>query len=155
MLRLSSTIILLLVCTSTLGSDLFELSKSEQPDKELIKASMSSSMISFQIGTTSHGGTVSISGPDGIFMTEAFEGQSTTINLLNSLKKLPPGRYTYTIKAHVGNLRLVQDTIDNGRGEDNFTYAGTPISHSGSFVVNSGSIQSFSQIKEASNNDEW
>lgn len=154
MVRFSSAIILSLICSSAMSTGLFELGKSEKPIKELIKAATSSSMISLQIGATSHGGTISISGPDNVFITEAFEGQSLTLNLLDKLEKLPPGRYNYTIKTHVGNLRLVQDTIDNGRGEDNFTYAGTPVSHSGSFVVNSGSIQSFAQIKEASSN-EW
>lgn len=152
----SSTAVVLaltLLNTSTYASDLFELNKSQNIKKNMIQSSKSGSMISFRVNGKNHGGTISVSGPAGFNITEKFESSSNTLNLLDKYSKLPAGIYHYQISAHVGPLRLIKDTINNGRGENNTTYAGTPVNHSGSFTVKGGSIQQFQQLKESSS--EW
>lgn len=151
-LVVSSTILL---ASNTTASDLFELNRqaSDLSKKSPIQASLSSTFISFNVQGSSHGGTISISGPGGFAQTIEFSESSKTINLLDSdtltaNNSLPPGRYEYEITAHVGPLKLIMDTMNNGRGDNNFTYSGESVTHSGSFVVEGGGIKQFAQIQE-------
>lgn len=145
-----------LMVSNALASDLFELKNQRlDPSKQpKIQTSLSSTFLSFQVPARAHGGTISISGPNGYNHTVTFDGSNYSLSLLDSksLKstnnRLPPGRYNYQIATHVGSLKLVTDTMNNGRGENNFTYAGTPLHQSGSFVIKGGSIQQFEQIQE-------
>lgn len=138
---------------SDVGGGLFELNK-EKINKEVIQVSTSSSSISFRVNASSHTGTISVSGPNGFNIVEAFDGSSKTLNLLEKYRRLPTGIYHYQITTHIGDLRLVKDTMNNGRGDNDFTYVGTPVNHSGSFRVNAGSIVRYNQQREASAN-EW
>lgn len=122
--------------------------------QQLFRTQASGSLLSLLLSARNHGGVITISGPEGFSLSQPFSEQSLSLNLLDSTERLPAGRYDYQVTAHVGALQLIQDTLDNGRGDENFTYAGTPVSISGSFVVESGSIVQYSQIKEDSYS-EW
>lgn len=122
--------------------------------KHLFKSSASGTSLSLRLDAKNHGGTITVSGPNGYYISESFEGSLMYLNLLDKYAKLAPGRYEYHVTAHVGQKKLIKDNINNGRGENNFTYAGTPVSHSGSFVVEDGRVKTFDQsIKEERN--EW
>ena len=153
MARITVFAITFFIGFNAFASDLFELGKPAKP-KQQIQTSLNGTMVSFKVVGKSHGGIISVSGPNGFYVNETFDGTSKTINLLEKFDKLPPGQYSYQISAHVGPLKLVRDTINNGRGDDNFTYAGTPVEYSGSFIVKSGSIQQFRQLREPATN-EW
>lgn len=146
----------LLMVSNAFATNLFELNKnqSESNAQPKIQTSISSKFLSFRVPVRTHGGTVSIAGPNGYNHTVKFKGSSYSISLTDSesLKstnnQLPAGRYYYQIDTHVGTLKLVTDNMNNGRGENNVTYAGKPLRQSGSFVVKGGSIQQFAQIQE-------
>ncbi|BDX07609.1 hypothetical protein [Planctobacterium marinum] len=146
----------LLFAGNAISGDLFELNKKGLGSQQnpTVQAKLSSTHISLNVQGASHGGTISISGPAGFAHTIEFSGSSETVNLLESdsllakNNQLPPGRYNYQITTHVGPLKLIRDTMNNGRGENNFTYAGKPVFHSGSFIVEGGSIKQFAQTNE-------
>lgn len=153
-LLISASLLASSICFSAFGSDsLFELSNTSKK-AEIFRASTSSNTLSIVASKTLHDGTISIVGPEGYFVTYPYSSQSITINLLEKSDVLPSGRYSYQVSAHFGPLKLIQDKIDNGREEQNFTYAGTPVTFSGSFEVKSGSIIQYAQIKEE-NANEW
>lgn len=144
------------VASNTIASGLFELDRqlSDLSKKSPIQTSLSSTFISFNVQGKAHGGTISITGPGGFAQTVEFSESSETVNLLDSESlsatnnRLLPGRYEYEITTHVGPLKLIMDTINNGRGDNNFTYAGEPVTHSGSFTVEGGGIKQFAQVQE-------
>ena len=150
------TIGLFVIANQANSQELFELEK-EQPTaiKPAIEASTSSTRISFRVAGKANGGSITISGPNGYHSEQTFRGSSDTVSLYDSKNmaalddKLPPGRYNYRIATQVGPFKLIKDTMDNGRGDKNYTYAGTPVVHEGSFVVKGGSIQKFEQSEEA------
>lgn len=135
---------------SASGADLSSL----KTGKQLFKSSASGTSLSLQVDAKNNGGTITIAGPNGFYITEDFKGSTMYLNLLDKYTKLLPGRYEYHVTAHVGPKKLIRDTINNGRGENDFTYAGTPVSYNGSFVIEGGRIKEFDQsIQEQSN--EW
>lgn len=147
---------LLIVTNKASSQEFFELNQ-EQPTqvKPAIDASTSSSSISFRVAGKVNGGSVVISGPNGYHSEQKFSGSTDTISLYDAINmealdhKLPPGRYHYRISTQVGPYKLIKDTMDNGRGDKNFIYAGKPVVHTGSFVVQGGSIQEFADVEEA------
>lgn len=156
MKKLVTLIGLLVIANQATSQEGFDLDK-EQPTaiEHPVDASFSSSGISFRIGGKASGGVITISGPNGYHSERTFRGSSETVSLYDSKSlaalddKLPPGRYDYRIATQVGPFKLIRDTMDNGRGDKNYSYVGTPVVHTGSFVVKGGSIQEFEQIEEA------
>lgn len=147
---------LLLITSQATSQELFELEKGQPTAiRPAIEASTSSSKISFRVAGKTNGGSITISGPNGYHSEQKFMGSSDTVSLYDSKSmaavdnKLPPGRYNYRIATQVGPFKLIKDTMDNGRGDKNYTYAGTPVVHTGSFIVKGGSIQEFEQTEEA------
>lgn len=147
---------LFVITNQVTSQELFELEK-EQPTaiKPAIEASTSSTRISFRIAGKANGGSITISGPNGYHSERKFRGSSDTVSLYESKSmetldhELPPGRYNYRIATQIGPYKLIKDTIDNGRGDKNYTYAGTPLVHTGSFIVEGGSIKEFGDVEEA------
>lgn len=94
-------------------------------------------------------GMLKIAGPDGYFAQEFKEDGLPSLYLDQALTgSLPDGDYNYEFIGMTGPYRLVRDTINNGRGENDFTYAGTPVKKSGHFKVVNGQIKIFRNIKE-------
>lgn len=140
---------------SVSSQELFELDKNLHTElKPSIETSMSSSKLSFRVLGKSQGGTVTITGPNGYNSTQKFIGSSNTIDVYDSEAMasmdygLPSGRYFYRISTHYGASRLIKDTINNGRDDKSYTYAGEPLIYTGDFVVSNGVIQSFKEITE-------
>lgn len=125
----------------------FSLSEDSKPKEQMIQTKPSGSYFTFNVKGQLNEGTISISGPNGYFINKQFK-QSVNSLRLNEYENMRSGRYFYQITAHVGTPKLIRDTINNGRGENNFTYAGDVVKKSGSFVVKNGSIKTFMQKEE-------
>jgi hypothetical protein len=94
-------------------------------------------------------GMLRVVGPNGYSAQKVKQDGLPSLYLDQHLNgSLPDGDYAYEFIGMTGPYRLVKDTINNGRGEKNFTYAGTPVKKSGHFKVVNGQIKIFRNIKE-------
>ena len=91
--------------------------------------------------------SVSIAGPKGYSAQKSEQHGMPMVNLTD-YGKLHDGLYNYELVVPVGDMVLIKDTIDNGRGENNSIYARKGIRKSGHFWVRNGSIVQFKRIKE-------
>lgn len=92
---------------------------------------------------------VTVTGPGGYVMKKSQRDGLPSMFLDNKMA-MPDGDYYYEVSGTTGPERLIKDTIDNGRGENNFTYAGTPVKFTGHFKVRNGQVRQFRQVKEPS-----
>ena len=153
-LVLFSTAVLLIPVSHVTG---VEINRTKQiaPDKQsLFRTQLSGSQFSLQAQVNHHGGELNIIGPDGFQLTRKITDSALTVNLSDGTKALSPGTYFYEISTTVGSKRLITDTINNGRGEKNHTYAGSPVKQTGRFIVADGAIVDFAQTDEVGTN-EW
>ena len=105
------------------------------------------SQISFAATGSSSNSTLSISGPDGFNVSKAAKIGTPSVDLYEH-GDLKDGVYQYEITTNTGPLVLVQDKINNGRGENNSHYARKGVIKSGHFRVVNGQIKKFKNIKE-------
>ena len=124
--------------------------KPEVKDKApLASAAMNGTYIDFQAKQLLSNATIAIAGPNGFNLTVKGENRVPDINLLD-YGELPDGEYNYEISATVGPKRLVKDTMNNGRGDNDFVYVGTAVYQYGHFRVVDGQIKVYRQYPEPS-----
>lgn len=105
--------------------------------------------VSFPVSIGPKQASLSISGPNGFQATKFTENRTPTIDLYQA-GKLADGMYNYEITIPVGERVLIQDRINNGRGENNSHYARKGVKKSGHFWIKNGQIQNFQKVKEPS-----
>lgn len=112
-----------------------------------IKEQFGGTQISFASTGSHSNSTLTIAGPDGFSISKASEVGTPSLDL-NQNGTLPDGMYNYEITTNTGPLVLVQDKINNGRGENNSHYVRKGVTKSGHFWVVNGQIKKFQNIKE-------
>jgi hypothetical protein len=105
------------------------------------------SNVAFSAKSTSRNTTVTISGPNGFQAQKFSETGIPSIDLYKG-GKLVDGSYNYEITTAVGKMVLIEDTMNNGRGEDNNHYARKGVTQTGHFRVVNGAIKRYENIKE-------
>jgi hypothetical protein len=103
--------------------------------------------VAFSAKNISRNTTVRISGPNGYHAREFSEVGMPSIDLYKTGNKLADGLYNYEITTAVGKMVLIEDTMNNGRG-DNSHYARKGVTQTGHFRVVNGAIKRYKNIKE-------
>lgn len=138
-----------ILVASTALALLMSGSVSAKDDKLTIKEQFGGTQISFASNGSNSNSTLSISGPDGFSFSKASDGGTPSVDL-NQHGNLKDGIYHYEITTNTGPLVLVQDKMNNGRGENNSHYARKGVTKSGHFRVVNGQIKQYQKIKEPS-----
>lgn len=120
-------------------------------DKLLATEQLYGSQVSFSAKASTSNTTLSISGPGGFHASKLLKSGIPSINLYD-YGELKDGLYKYEITSSVGKKVRVEDTLNNGRGENNWHYANQGSTQSGNFRVMGGQIQQFKQPKEKPGN---
>jgi hypothetical protein len=120
---------------------------SAKNDNSVIKEQFGGTQLSFAFNGSSTNSTLTVSGPDGFNMSRSSNAGVPSLDL-NRSGSLKDGLYNYEITTNTGPLVLIQDKINNGRGENNSHYVRKGVTKSGHFWVANGQIKKFDNIKE-------
>jgi hypothetical protein len=110
-------------------------------------ASFSGSSLSFSTKSVARNTSVSISGPSGFTLRKFSKTGMPQIDL-NQRGNLKDGLYLYEITTATGELELVKDNINNGRGDNDSHWVRKGITKSGHFRVVNGVIKQYKNSKE-------
>ena len=112
-----------------------------------IEARFSGTQIDFN---ATHAGKtqVSISGPGGFQLQRNSDTGSASVSLYE-YGNLADGVYTYQVVSASGDMQVFQDTMDNGRGENNRIVARKGVTKTGHFRVVNGQIKQYDNTSES------
>lgn len=99
----------------------------------------SDATIGFDLGGNYSHVTLSISGPNGFYVSAQSERTAPVVNL-RKFGKVEDGRYSYTLSAATTTRVETRSTLDNGRGDKDKGPQFAGVTTSGSFVVKDGTI---------------